>query len=278
MIARPQKAGFPETMHAVVNIALKAARDAAEVLAHNSDRLDRVRVVEESGGQVITNMDLDAEKTILFHLLKAHPEYSIQSRVSGFTKGRDVQNMWIIDPLCGSANYRRGIPHFCVSVALSTAGRVNHAVLVNPLLREEFTASRGGGAQVNTHRLRASSARALEGGLVVLGTEATNAAHGDTLLRLQEKLQAVQCDVRLTGCPALDLAWVGAGRADAGWLGENDPASIAAALLILHESGALISDAAGNPEVSASPELVFGNLKCFKQLLQMRLAVHDKTM
>jgi len=64
MIARPQKAGFPETMHAVVNIALKAARDAAEVLAHNSDRLDRVRVVEESGGQVITNMDLDAEKTV----------------------------------------------------------------------------------------------------------------------------------------------------------------------------------------------------------------------
>ena len=265
-------------MHAVVNIALKAARDAAEVLAHNSDRLDRVRVVEESGGQVITNMDLDSEKTILFHLQKAHPEYSIQSRVSGFTKGGDTQNVWIIDPLCGNANYRRGIPHFCVSIALSTAGRVNHAVLVNPLLREEFTASRGAGAQVNTHRLRASTARALEGGLAVLGTEADNAAHSDMLLRLQQKLYGVQCDVRLTGCPALDLAWVGAGRADAGWLGEIDPASSAAALLILHESGALISDATGNPEVSNSAELVFGNLKCFKQLLQMRLAGNDRPL
>jgi len=223
-------------MHAVVNIALKAARDAAEVLAHNSDRLDRVRVVEESGGQVITNMDLDAEKTLLFHLLKAYPDYSIQSRVSGFTQGRDTQNVWIIDPLCGSANYRRGIAHFCVSVALSTAGRVNHGVLVNPLLREEFTATRGAGAQVNTQRLRASPARALEGGLVVLGTDASNAAHGQTLLRLQQQLQGVQCDVRLTGCPALDLAWVAAGRAEAGWLGENDPAAIAAALLVLHES------------------------------------------
>ena len=98
------------------------------------------------------------------------------------------------------------------------------------------------------------------------------------LLRLQQKLYGVQCDVRLTGCPALDLAWVGAGRADAGWLGEIDPGSIAAALLILHESGALISDATGNPEVSNSTELVFGNLKCFKQLLQMRLAGNDRPL
>lgn len=272
MIARPQKARFPDTMHAVVNIALKAARDASEVLAHNSDRLDRVRVVEESGGQVITNMDLDSEKTILFHLQKAYPEYSIQSRVSGYTKGGDTQNVWIIDPLCGSANYRRGIAQFCVSIALSSAGRVNHAVLVNPILREEFTASRGAGAQVNTHRLRVSAAKSLDKGLVVLGTEASSADHSETLMRLQQKLYGLQCDVRLTGCPALDLAWVGAGRADAGWLGENDPASIAAGLLILHESGALLSDAIGNPEVADSPELVFGNLKCFKQLLQMRMS------
>jgi myo-inositol-1(or 4)-monophosphatase len=258
-------------MHAVVNIALKAARDAAEVLAHNSDRLDRVRVVENSGGQIVTNMDMDAEKTILFHLQKAHPDYSIQSRISGFTAGADTNNVWIIDPLCGGANFRRGIAHYCVSIALSTGGRVNHGVLVNPLLREEFTASRGSGAQVNTQRLRASTSRALEGGVVVLGSDPASASHGSTLLRLQQQLQAVQCDVRVTGCPALDLAWVAAGRAEAGWLGENDPASLAAALLVLHESGALISDAAGNPDVSASGELVFGNLKCFKQLLQMRL-------
>jgi myo-inositol-1(or 4)-monophosphatase len=272
IIARHQKAGFPDTMHAIVNIALKAARDASEVLAHNSDRLDRVKVVQEINGQSITNMELDAEKTILFHLQKAYPDYSVQSRVSGLLQGRDAQHIWLIDPLCGSANYLRGISHFCVSIALSSAGKVNHAVLVNPMVREEFTASRGTGAQANTHRLRVSKHANLEHGLVSLGTDPVNAGHGSLLLGLQQNLQALQCDTRISGCPALDLAWVAAGRTDAGWLGENDPAALAAAILILQESGALISDGKGSPEISSSAEFIFGNPKCFKQLLQIHKA------
>ena len=55
-------------MHATVNIALKAARDAAEVLAHNANRLDRVKVIEQEGGQRITSLHADVEKSMLFHL------------------------------------------------------------------------------------------------------------------------------------------------------------------------------------------------------------------
>lgn len=259
-------------MHAIVNIALKAARDASEVLAHNSDRLDRVHVINDSNGQVITNMDMDSEKTILYHLQKSYPAYSIQSRVSGFIEGEDKNNVWIIDPLCGSANYRRGIANFCVSVALSVGGRVQHGVLINPMLREEFTASRGTAAQVNSQRLRVSKNTILDNGLVTLGTDAANEGHNALLLSLQKELLGLQCDARLTGCAALDLAWVAAGRADAGWLGQNDPSSIAAALLIIQESGALISDVAGSPDLSVANELVFGNPKCFKQMLQLRKA------
>lgn len=262
-------------MHAIVNIALKAARDASEVLAHNSDRLDRIRILDDSNGQVITNMDMDSEKTILYHLQKAYPDYSIQSRVSGFIEGKDTNTVWIIDPLCGSANYRRGIANFCVSVALSVNGRVQHGVLINPMLREEFTASRGTAAQVNSQRLRVSKNATLDNGLVTLGTDAANEGHNNSLLGLQRELLAIVCDARLTGCAALDLAWVAAGRADAGWLGQNDPSSIAAALLILQESGALVSDVAGSPKLADATELVFGNPKCFKQLLQLRKAANS---
>lgn len=264
-------------MHAIVNIALKAARDASEVLAHNSDRLDRVHVVDDSGDQIITNMDLDSEKTIIYHLQKAYPDYGIQSRVSGTIVGRDTNNTWIIDPLCGSRNYMRGLGHFCVSVALSSAGRINHAVLINPMLREEFTASRGNGAQVNTQRLRVSKAKTLEKGVVSLDSMPTNAAHNALVMQMQEKLYDLQCDVRYTGCAALDLAFVAAGRLDAGWLAENDPSTTAAAILILQESGALISNGSGNPEISSSAELIFGNPKCFKQMLQFRQSASAKS-
>lgn len=258
-------------MHAIVNIALKAARDAAEVLAQNSDRLDRIRVVQESEGGVITNMDLDAEKTLIFHLQKAYPDYSIQSRVSGFIEGKDTNNVWIIDPLCGSDNYRRGIAHFCVSVALATAGKVQHGVLVNPMLREEFSASRGKGGQVNTQRLRVSKPSTLENGLVTLDGSIGSEAHSARLIKLQQALYALPCSVRLSGCTPLDLAWNAAGRSDAGWLStEVAEESLAAALLILQESGALVGDAQGSPDISKAKEIVFGNPKCFKQLLQLR--------
>ncbi len=263
-------------MHAIVNIALKAARDASEVLAHNSDRLDRIRVLEDSARGVITNMDMDSEKTLVFHLQKAYPDYSIQSRVSGFTAGKDTQNVWIIDPLGGSDNYRRGIPHFCVSIALATAGRVTHAVVVNPMLREEYSASRGTAGQVNTQRLRVSKQASLEGGLVTLETQIQHADHMARVHSLQQSLYALPCDVRLSGCPALDLLWAAGGRSDGGWLGEQAPEAVAAALLILQESGALISDAQGSPDISNAKELVFGNPKCFKQLLQVRKGISTK--
>lgn len=259
-------------MHAIVNIALKAARDAAEVLAQNSDRLDRVRVVQESEQGVITNMDMDAEKTLIFHLQKAYPDYSIQSRVSGFIEGKDTNNVWVIDPLCGSSNYRRGIAHFCVSVALATAGKVQHGVLVNPMLREEFSASRGKGGQVNTQRLRVSKQSTLENGVATLHGNPQDEAQAKRLLALQQALYGLPCTVHLTGCAPLDLAWNAAGRSDAGWLNTSAATeeSLAAALLIVQESGALIGDAQGSPDISNAKELVFGNPKCFKQMLQLR--------
>lgn len=259
-------------MHATVNISLKAARDAAEVLAHNANRLDRVKVIEQEGGQRITSLHADVEKTMLFHLQKAWPDYSVLSTLSGYTAGKDENNVWLIDPLCGVDNYLHGFGHFCVSIALRTAGRVCHGVLVNPMLREEFTASRGTGAQVNTQRLRVSPAKSLENGMVCLDATASDAGLNGISLSLQQKLQLLHCDVRLGGCAALDLAFVAAGRMDAGWLSDTDAISIAAALLILQESGALISDATGNPVIDSSAELVFGNPKCFKQLLQLRQA------
>lgn len=257
-------------MHAIVNIALKAARDASEVLAHNSDRLDRVRVLEQVGDTAISNMHIDSEKTIIYHLQKAYPNFGIQSPISGHTEGKDPDNTWIIDPLCGANNYMRGLGQFGVSIALSTKGRINHAVLVNPMLREEFTATRGAGAQVNSQKLRVSNRKALLGGVAILETRPTNSEHSSLVSAMVSSLLTLECDVRLGACPAFDLAYVAAGRIDAGWIGKSDPHSVAAATLLLQEAGALLSDAKGNPDISAANELITGNAKCFKQLLQGR--------
>jgi myo-inositol-1(or 4)-monophosphatase len=262
-------------MHALVNIALRAARDAAELIARNSERLDRVKVIEEHENRTVTSMERDADRTIIYHLQKSYPDYGIVSRLSGKIEGKDPNNVWLVDAINGSDNANRGFTHFCVSIAQKSADRVCHAVLINPLTREEFTASRGSGAQLNAGRLRGSKRESLEGGLVMLDASPGSDRDNELLLGMQRRLLAVNSNIRLGGASALDLAYVAAGKADAGWTRETDPCTIAAALLILQESGALISDQTGNPVTAGSHELIFGNGRCFKQLLQVRQALNS---
>ena len=93
-------------MHPLLNIALQAARDAAEAIAHSSDRLDRIKIINDDPDNFLTSMDLEAEKTIIYHLEKAHPEHSFHSRASGLREGENKNTVWLIDPLVGNRNFR----------------------------------------------------------------------------------------------------------------------------------------------------------------------------
>lgn len=259
-------------MHPVVNIALRAARDAAEMVGHAVDRLDRIRVLDDDPVNPATSMSHDVERTLLYHLQKAYPDYSIQSRLSGHTAGRDTDNTWLIDPLHGSGNFIRGLGHCCISLALQSGNRISHAVLINPLLKEEFTASRGSGAQLNASRLRVSRQERLQHAWVGLAPTRTGREPNDTLLALQDRLLEGDNQLRIIGCPPLDIAYVASGKLDAGWTDESDSISLAAARLILQESGALFSDENGNPAMQGK-EWLYGTPRCYKQLLQLRQAL-----
>jgi myo-inositol-1(or 4)-monophosphatase len=255
-------------MHPVINIALRAARSAAEQIIHVSDRLDRVSVIEDKNGTLVTSMDVDVERTLLYHLQKAYPDYSIDSRLSGFTAGADKDNTWLIDPIVSNRNFYKGYGAFCISLALKTAKGISHGVVVNPIANQEFTASRGDGAQLNDSRVRIGKMTTLENAYVALDPEHS---HEDTLLaQLQQQLLALPVHLRMSGCAALDMVYVAAGRLDAGWCRQQHHTSVAAAQLILLESGALLSDATGNPQTQSGKELLFANPKCFKHLLQIR--------
>ena len=252
-------------MHPLITIALRAAHDAAEAIAHSSDRLDRVKILDGSTERFLTSMDRDAEKTVLYHLQKAHPEHSFHSRVSGLMEGGEKSTLWLIDPLVGNWNFSRGYCQFAVSVAVQIDGKVQHGVVVNPMQNEVYTASRGKGAQLNSRRLRVSNRPDLGDALLGL-----NAAPESTtrILGLQQ-LISEQSHIRISGCPVLDILACAAGKLDAGWTTMENPVSLAAALLILQEAGGLVGDQQGNPELSTARELVFGNPKCFKALLKL---------
>lgn len=253
-------------MHPIITIALRAAHDAAEAIAHSSDRLDRVKILDESESGFLTSMDKDSEKTILYHLKKAYPEHSYHSRVSGLIEGEDKNTVWLIDPLVGNWNFSRGYCQFAVSIACQIEGKVQHAVVVNSIQNEEYVASRGKGAHLNSRRIRVTNRSDLTDALLSLNTKADNLSR---MIELQQRLVEYQTHIRISGCTTLDLLATAAGKIDAGWASMDNSVTLTAALLVLQEAGGLVGDQNGNPGLSAAEELVFGNPKCFKQLLQL---------
>lgn len=258
-------------MEPMVNIALRAARKAGENIVRASDDLDRFDVMAKGVNNFVTEVDIAAEREIIYHLHKAYPEHAILGEESGLTGDREAEYRWVIDPLDGTTNFVRGIPHYAVSIACLHRGKLEHAVIVDPVRREEFTASRGRGAQLNGRRIRVSKRTSLEGAL--LGTGIPFKDHCDDRLAPYSKsmeLLAGQCaGIRRAGAASLDLAYVAAGRLDAFWeigLAEWD---IAAGALLVREAGGLVADMDASDNYLKSGNIVCGNPKCFKAVLQV---------
>ncbi len=260
-------------MHPMITIALRAARDAAEAIALSSDRLDRVQIIDATPAGFLTSMDQNSEKTILYHLEKAYPTHSFHSRVSGLKQGTDKDVVWLIDPLLGNRNFASGYTQFAVSVACQMSGVIKHAVVINPLANEEYVASRGDGAQLNSRRIRVSSKIEFEDALISINPEniPTPTAAG-----MQSDLLKRGSHIRISGCTPLDMLHAAANRVQGGWAANMNPLSLAAASLVLQEAGGLIGSETGNPDSTTGQELVFANPRFFKAMLQARHEIDAK--
>ena len=256
-------------MEPMVTIALRAARKAGDLIVRASDELDRVGHQAKGIADYVTEVDIAAEQEILYQLGKAYPDHAFLAEESGQTGNAKSDHLWVIDPLDGTSNFMRGIPHYCVSIACIVDGRLAHAVVFDPVRQEEFTASRGRGAQLNGHRLRVSNRTDLRECL--LGTGIPFLGHEQQ--RLPQYTQtlaelAAQCmGIRRAGAAALDLAYVAAGRFDGFWETGLERWDIAAGALIIKEAGGLISDLSGSERYLDNGQVVCCNPKIFKQLL-----------
>jgi myo-inositol-1(or 4)-monophosphatase len=255
----------------MLNTAIKAARRGAAVINRASFDLDRVNVTEKQHNDFVTDVDQAAEQAIIEVLLKAYPDHAIFAEESGVTGtvNDESEYVWIIDPLDGTTNFLRGIPHFAVSIACKYRGRLEHAVVLDPVRQEEFTASRGRGAQLNGRRLRVSGRTSLDGALLGTGFPFRDDQMDnlDNYLGMFRALVGQTAGIRRAGSASLDLAYVAAGRFDAFWESGLSEWDMAAGALLIQEAGGLVSDFTGGHDFLEKGHIVAGNTKCFKAVL-----------
>ncbi|WP_120993828.1 inositol-phosphate phosphatase [Stutzerimonas urumqiensis] len=258
-------------MQPMLNIALRAARSAGELIIRSTERLDAIAVNEKEAKDYVSEVDRAAEQTIINVLRKAYPNHGILGEEGGSLagSGEGADYVWIIDPLDGTTNFLRGVPHYAVSIACKYKGRLEHAVVVDPIRQEEFTASRGRGAALNGRRMRVSARKSLEGALLGTGFPFRDGQLNnlDNYLNMFRSLVGQTAGIRRAGAASLDLAYVAAGRYDAFWEFGLSEWDMAAGALLIQEAGGLISDFTGGHEFLEKGQIVAGNTKCFKAVL-----------
>jgi len=201
-------------MHALLNVAVMAARRAGSALIKKMVNLQKLKVEQKGHNDYVSDADLAAEKAVINCILKHYPDHAILAEESGAQGESDT--IWIVDPLDGTTNYLHGFPVFAVSIGVQIKGRMEHAVVYDPLRQELFTATRGQGAHLDSHRIRVSGQKQLERALVGTGFPYRQADDEiDPYMKMLSKVVRGTSGVRRPGAAALDLAYVAAGRLDA---------------------------------------------------------------
>lgn len=258
-------------MQPMLNIALRVVRSAGEQIVRATDRLDLLSVNEKDAKDYVSEVDLQTEETIISALRKTYPDHGFLAEESGHTPGRGegADYLWIIDPLDGTTNFLRGVPHFAISIACQYKGRLEHGIVLDPVRQEEFIASRGRGAALNGRRIRVSPRKGLEGALLGTGIpfRDNQLPYLDNYLNMMKSVLGPIAGIRRAGAASLDLAYVAAGRYDAFWEFGLSTWDMAAGALLIQEAGGLVSDFSGGHQFLESGQLVAGNPKCFKAVL-----------
>jgi myo-inositol-1(or 4)-monophosphatase len=241
-----------------LQVACAVAREAGALARLRFERRPATLQIGFKGHQdYLSAVDSEVEQLIRDRLIASFPEDSFYGEEGG---GSFSGSVWVVDPVDGTANFVRGVPQFCISIAFVAAGRIEVGVIYDPMMDELFATRRGAGATLNGQAIRVS-------GLSDIRASSTEAGWSTRLpleryVALLDKITRSGAGVRRGGSGALALAYVAAGRVDGYCELHMNSWDALAGLLLIQEAGGWTNDflagsglTEGSPILGCTPEL-----------------------
>jgi myo-inositol-1(or 4)-monophosphatase len=254
-------------MQPMLNISIRAARSAGDLILRSSDDVGQLRIDQKGKNDFASEVDRAAEREIINIIRTAYPDHAILAEESGQHEGNDF--VWVIDPLDGTTNFLHGFPQYAVSIALKHKNKLEVAVIYDPLRDELFTAKRGGGAMLNNRRLRVTNQTSMKGALIGTGFPFKTDLHLDAYVGMFKAISMEAAGIRRAGAAALDLAYVAAGRLDGFWEIGIMEWDMAAGILLIKEAGGVVTDFSFNDNYLTSGNVIAGSPKMHQMLYQL---------
>jgi fructose-1,6-bisphosphatase/inositol monophosphatase family enzyme len=221
-------------------------------------------------GNVVTEADYRVERAVMDRLAAEFPHHSILSEESA-TDTRSDSWMWVIDPLDGTKNFSRGIPHFAFTMALCYDSQPVYGLTLHPLLDELYEATAGEGCTLNGARVHVSDCQSVREGVAAfdLGYDNARAARQ---LELARFLWPGMQGLRVAGSAGLEFAFLAAGRWDIYLHPDLQPWDSAAGILLVREAGGVVMGRDGAPATIFTRALVAAPAAVYADF--MKLAGH----
>lgn len=256
-------------MQPAIKMALRVARQGSDYLKAHFERQEPVGKEDSERRAQLGRVEQSIYDNFAEQLEKAYKDHTIAALNEADAGTSDKS--WHIFPVMGRENFLRGIPEFALALAQKKDNRTENLLLVNPVTGEEYSASRGGGAALNSRRVRVSEVKHAEN--AALATNLLDQArHSENPLLWGEMAATLAHNssmFRTSGCAVLDIARVSAGLLDAAVIFRPEPADLDLGIILAMESGALSADFSGNPAADKARQLVVANPKLFRELLKI---------
>ncbi|MFD7609852.1 inositol monophosphatase family protein [Streptomyces sp. NPDC059828] len=258
----------------LLSLAQEAGRRAGALLRDGRPDDLAVAATKSSPIDVVTEMDIAAEKLITGFLAERRPDDGILGEEGGSAPGTSGVR-WVIDPLDGTVNYLYGLPTWAVSIAAERDGETVVGVVDMPMRGETYHAVRGRGAYCGERRLRCRPAPPLDEALVATGFNYVHSVRSHQAEIAHRLIPRVR-DIRRSGSAAVDLCDVAAGCLDGYYERGLHAWDLAAGDLIAREAGALTGARpgerpSGDLTIAATP----GVFEPLQRLLDELGAWHD---
>ncbi len=260
-------------MNQRLNIAMRAARDAGQVLR---EKFDHARKIRSKGKRdIVTDADYAAERVVREmvrqhfphdHFLSEEDHIDTRTRLWEESERSDGKYLWVVDPLDGTVNYAHRIPACAVSIGLYRDRAVQMGVVYNPMRDELFSAERGKGAKLNGARIQVST-RLFEDAVIALEWARAPKLRAKTSAILA-RMVARTLTARSTGSAALSMCYVAAGRFDIYFHFALSPWDVAAAACIVEEAGGRVTTPSNEPWSVHSGAYVASNRHLHSQAIR----------
>lgn len=228
----------------------KMIRNAGEITLSYFQKNFEVKVKSREEG-IVTTADFASEKAIKESIHAQFPDHDILAEESGMERFSTSQAtpLWVIDPIDGTANFAKGNPYYCVSIAFGEVkqGRFTAQLgaVYQPTTNSLFFAEKGRGTFLNDQKVTVSSLNQLSLSTIVTGFSSNKGKNLDPLLKTLRIFQDECLGVRINGAAALDLAYTASGVFQGFYEIPLAPWDMAAGALLISEAQGKVSGFGG---------------------------------